>query len=217
MYSGRGTATCPYTMLWNNASHAQDLRCSNVSHPRLSSMEVTLEVGEKSFMVHLAARRWTISSLVVKSFEWGSHALAAYSSCGRTMVLYVVALIVLMLRLMSPNDLLALLTTLSTCVFHLRSEAMLTPRYLAWSTTSRMCPCSEYLAGIGCLALLTWMTWHLVGLNSMSQSASHICKWSKSFWMVLLSLTHPITGFKDDSAYVTTKTADRNQHSTEDG
>ena len=29
--------------------------------------------------------------------------------------------------------------------------------------------------------------------------------------------THPITGFKDDSAYVTTKTADRNQRSTEDG
>ena len=29
--------------------------------------------------------------------------------------------------------------------------------------------------------------------------------------------THPITGFKDDSAYVTTKTADRNQRITEDG
>ena len=29
--------------------------------------------------------------------------------------------------------------------------------------------------------------------------------------------SHPITGFKDDSAYVTTKTADRNQRSTEDG
>ena len=28
---------------------------------------------------------------------------------------------------------------------------------------------------------------------------------------------HPITGFKDDSAYVTTKTADRSQRSTEDG
>ena len=43
MYSGRGTATCPYTMLWNNVSRVQDLRCSNVSHPRLSSMEVTLK------------------------------------------------------------------------------------------------------------------------------------------------------------------------------
>ena len=29
--------------------------------------------------------------------------------------------------------------------------------------------------------------------------------------------SHPITCFKDDSAYVTTKTADRNQRSTEDG
>ena len=28
--------------------------------------------------------------------------------------------------------------------------------------------------------------------------------------------THPTTGFKDDSAYVATKTADRNQRSTED-
>ena len=34
---------------------------------------------------------------------------------------------------------------------------------------------------------------------------------------VLASSPHPITGFKDDSAYVTTKTADRNQRSTEDG
>ena len=32
-----------------------------------------------------------------------------------------------------------------------------------------------------------------------------------------LAYTHPITGFKDDSAYVTTKTADRNQRSMEDG
>ena len=30
-------------------------------------------------------------------------------------------------------------------------------------------------------------------------------------------VTHPITGFKDDSAYVTTKTADRNERITEDG
>ena len=30
-------------------------------------------------------------------------------------------------------------------------------------------------------------------------------------------ISHPITGFKDDSAYVTTKTADRNQRSTDDG
>ena len=30
-------------------------------------------------------------------------------------------------------------------------------------------------------------------------------------------ISHPITGFKDDRAYVTTKTADRNQRSTEDG
>ena len=30
-------------------------------------------------------------------------------------------------------------------------------------------------------------------------------------------VTHPITGFKDDSAYVTTKIADRNKRITEDG
>ena len=34
---------------------------------------------------------------------------------------------------------------------------------------------------------------------------------------VISILSHTITGFKDDSAYVTTKTADRNQRSTEDG
>ena len=32
-----------------------------------------------------------------------------------------------------------------------------------------------------------------------------------------IACSHPITGFKDDSAYVTTKTADRNQRITEDG
>ena len=36
---------------------------------------------------------------------------------------------------------------------------------------------------------------------------------------IILNTTnaHPITGYNDDSAYVTTKTADRNQRSTEDG
>ena len=29
--------------------------------------------------------------------------------------------------------------------------------------------------------------------------------------------SHPIIGFKDDSVYVATKTADRDQRSTEDG
>ena len=32
-----------------------------------------------------------------------------------------------------------------------------------------------------------------------------------------IRVSHPITGFNDDSAYVTTKTADRNQRITEDG
>ena len=78
-----GTATCPYTMLWNNDSRAKDLRCSIVSHPRLSSMEVTLEEGEKyssSALNHL--------KFGGEIFCMGSHAQAAYSSCGLTMVLY---------------------------------------------------------------------------------------------------------------------------------
>ena len=37
------------------------------------------------------------------------------------------------------------------------------------------------------------------------------------FHSLIRYIPHPITGFKDDSAYVTTKTADRNQRITEDG
>ena len=33
----------------------------------------------------------------------------------------------------------------------------------------------------------------------------------------ILAIPHPITGFTDESAYVTTKTADRNQSIAEDG
>ena len=89
-------------------------------------------------------------------------------------------------------------------------KAMFTPWYFAWSTTSRMCPCSEYLYEIGCLALLTWMTWHLLGLNSMSQSASLICKCSKSFWMVLLWLM----SLHRDRKYIFRLTIGSNTHVT---
>ena len=53
----------------------------------MSPTQVGHMVGEKLFIAYLAALCCTILSLADMSLVWGSHALAAYSSWGLTMVL----------------------------------------------------------------------------------------------------------------------------------
>ena len=71
--------------------------------------------------------------------------MEAYSSCGRTIVSYAASRIplclVLILRLMKPNDLFAFDVILFICVLKLKLVDRSTPRYLAEETVSRVLLC----------------------------------------------------------------------------
>ena len=58
------------------------------------------------------------------------------------------------------------------CVFQERFSEISTPRYFAAGTASRRTPCKYYLFWAGRRDLVMCMTWHLDGLNSMSQAFS---------------------------------------------
>ena len=49
---------------------------------------------------------------------------------------------------------------------------MVTPRYFAASTDSSSWLCMKYLDLTGLFEPVIWITWHLPGLNSISQVAS---------------------------------------------
>ena len=73
-----------------------------------------------------------------------------------------------------PSVLLAVLVilVLSMWVFQLRSLLMVTPRYFAASTDSSSWLCMKYLDLTGLFGRVIWITWHLPGLNSISQVLS---------------------------------------------
>ena len=70
------------------------------------------------------------------------------------------------------------------CVFQLRSWLTSSPKYLAWSTASRTGPCRTYWCLIDVWARVICSTWHLLGLNSISQSFSQISSLWRSCWRV---------------------------------
>ena len=68
--------------------------------------------------------------------------------------------------LRNPRVLLALVQTLLTSVFHLKSHVILTPRYLMLSTFSRLVPSKVYEAGIFLIRFLdSCIILHLTGRN----------------------------------------------------
>ena len=72
-------------------------------------------------------------------------------------------------------------------LFQFKSWEIVTPRYLTLSTVSNIWPWRIYCDRTGCLALVICSTWHLPGLNSMSQVRSHSWRVSKSVWRIFLS------------------------------
>ena len=104
-----------------------------------------------------------------------------YSTTGRTRALYAISLnarfCVLMFLLWKPNDRLAEVVMLWMWLLNDRFLLISTPRYLEPATDSKTWPCSRYLLGIGALDLVTCITIHLPGLNSVSHSNSHLLRW----------------------------------------
>ena len=70
------------------------------------------------------------------------------------------------------------------CVLKFRVTERSTPRYLAEETLSKTWLCVVYGVCIRVLVRVTCNTWHLPGLNSMSQWASHCWSLSRSLWRV---------------------------------
>ena len=82
---------------------------------------------------------WIISILFMYFFCQGSHTEAAYSTKGRTYVLYAdsfsLGLLVWMLRLMNFSELLVFIVIWLMCFAHDKSREILTPKYLAESVS----------------------------------------------------------------------------------
>ena len=83
-----------------------------------------------------------------------------------------------------PRVLLAFVVRFWICVFQLRSWLISSPKYLAWSTASRTWPCRTYCCLIGVRARVISSTWHLRGLNYISQSFPLISSLWRSCWRV---------------------------------
>ena len=137
---------------------------------------------------------WPILQLFFVPFQcfvWGFQTDEAYSTCGRTKVLYAssftASFLVFTFLLTKPRVLFALPVISLMWWFQLRSWDMLTPRYFALSTDSKNWPWRVYWDWSGCLDRVIWSTWHLLGLNSISQIRSHSCKVSRSAWRVFAS------------------------------
>ena len=107
----------------------------------------------------------------------------AYSTWSLTNVLcqfFDSLILVLTFLLMKLRVLFALPVMLFIWLFQFKSWEIVTSRYLALSAVSNTGPWKVYCGRSGCLALMIWRTWHLPGLNSMSQVRSH--SWRGPGW-----------------------------------
>ena len=157
-------------------------------------------------MTHLTALLCTISILKCFVLYEGSK-LMRHSTCGRTKVLYgssfTASILVFTFLLTKPRVLLALAVISLMWWFKLRSWDMLTPRYFALSTDYKNWPWRVYWDWSGFLDRAIWSTWHLLGLNSISQIRSHSCKVYRSTWRVFAS-SDEVTVKKTDVSSRTT-------------
>ena len=108
-------------------------------------MSLTLEVLLCLPVTYLAALLCIISILFVSSAKYGSQTEQAYSTVGLTKDLYACSFTEaeLMFKFLfrKPSVLFAFLHMLLMCVFHLRSDWMVTPRYFALVTCSSTWQC----------------------------------------------------------------------------
>ena len=105
------------------------------------------------------------------SLVHGSHTEQAYSSDGRTRDLYACSLTVVELMLMflqrKPSVLFGFDIMLCIWLSHLRSDCIVTPRYLALSACSSWCPCRVYSYFIGVSFRVMDSTVHLSGWKAI--------------------------------------------------
>ena len=152
------TRTC---IIWNSRTSLKSVRrCSNVRHWRSSNIPLTLLVLWWRFSVHRAARRWTISSWWMGFTSRGDHTAEAYSTCGRTRLLYSFSLMrgdrTLTFLLMNPSALLEREQVCAMCF--VISWPMVIPGYFAVSVVFRsVVTVVEWITSISELGRMTFL------------------------------------------------------------
>ena len=120
------------------------LLSSNVSQCSWSSILLTLLVLLYLLVAYLAARRCTISTLLVRVLVYGLQTEEQYSRCGLTSdvkaLLFTEVLDILKFLRRKPRVLFAFLVILSIWMFQERLFVRLTPRYLVPVSDSKMWP-----------------------------------------------------------------------------
>ena len=110
----------------------------------------------------------------------------AYSTSGRTRVLYACSLIdideIFRFLRRKPRVLFALFVKESMCCLQFTLSVMVTPRYLADVTAASNCPQIEYSVTMGFHLLVMVGTVHFAGWNCMNQSSPHCARLSRSSW-----------------------------------
>ena len=132
---------------FKHTATALSLRASRDGHSSSSSISPTLLVFRHLLQVQRAAVLWNFSIWLIWSFEWGLQMGAAYSSLGRTKVLYATSFVLLgakgkFLR-RKPSVLVALEEISETCWPQSMLSVMVIPRYFADWTFSKVWLCSE--------------------------------------------------------------------------
>ena len=83
-----------------------------------------------------------------------------------------------------PKVLFAEVTVFWMSSFQVRWSLRVTPRYFELLAESNTCPYRVYWEGTMDLERVTWITVHLLGLNSMSHSKVHFANLSRSSWSI---------------------------------
>ena len=103
--------------------------------------------------------------------------------------------------LRNPRVLLALVQTLLTCVFHLKSLVIVTPRYLMLSTFSRSVPSKVYEAWMFLIHfLVSCIILHLTGWNLIPYFLSQEPNRSISLWSFIVSSSSLISRWQTQSS-----------------
>ena len=135
MYLSFSIDTAPQWILRKRSKEDWSLRASRDGHSSSSSISPTLLVFRHLLQVQRSAVLWTLSIWLIWSFEWGLQMGAAYSSLGRTKVLYATYLVLLGAKAKflrrKPSVLVALEEISETCWPQSMLSVMVITRYFA--------------------------------------------------------------------------------------
>ena len=159
--------------------------CSRVSQFRLLIMSETLLELWYRPDTKRAALLCTLYNSSLFFLVCGDHTVEQYSKFDLTIAkMYAFSFVVSFrtFRFLRRNhsNLLTFPMMLQMWVFQVRLLEIVTPKYLASLTSSRICPLKEYLFSIDVIDLVMDMELHFPGWNSIPHVSSHSSRWCRS-------------------------------------